>query len=205
MYKTTKVDAFIMWAAKILEWFNIAASVVLLAGAIYLGVGQPYPDAIKDKKLPNIYGFSIDTTFQKASEHEGVIVWYAIEGIAILLIIAFAAKNLSAAFKTIHQPEIGEEPSPFRDSIIKNVHTIGWCFIAAPLVAGIMPFCLGFMSGFTQAMAEEEGIATPTSFYDTLDGSSIGLSWLIIGIFMLCITRILRYGEQLQREHDELI
>ncbi|WEV74734.1 DUF2975 domain-containing protein [Bifidobacterium sp. ESL0798] len=205
MYETNKVDAFIMWAAKILEWFNIAASAVLLVGAIYLGVGQPCPGFLKDTKLPNIYGFGLDTTFQKASEHEGVLVWYAIEGIAVLLIIAYAAKNLSDAFKTIHNPGNGEEPTPFRNSIVKNVHRIGWCFIAVAIVIASVDYWIGFVTGFTGGMADAYGIGAANHYYDSITDSTDGFAYLIIGIFMLCITRILRYGEQLQREHDELI
>ncbi|WEV64772.1 DUF2975 domain-containing protein [Bifidobacterium sp. ESL0732] len=205
MYETNKVDAFIMWAAKILEWFNIVASVVLLAGGIFLGAGQPCPDFLKDTKLPNIYGFALDTTFQKVSEHKVALVWYTLEGIAILLIVAYAAKNLSDAFKTIHRPENGEEPTPFRDSIVKNVHRIGWCFISVAIVIASVDFWTGFVTGYTDGMVDTYGIGTHNDYYSDIANSTDGFGYLIIGIFILCITRILRYGEQLQREHDQLI
>ncbi|WEV76070.1 hypothetical protein [Bifidobacterium sp. ESL0800] len=199
MYETNKVDAFIMWAAKILEWFNIVASVVLLAGTIYLGVGQPCPSWIKEATIPSIYGFTFGMTFSVISHHLVALGWYAMEGIAILLILAYAFHNLSAAFKTLHQPVDGQNPTPFQSSITKNIHVSGICFIVVAVLDMIVSFVMGAIDGASDYFLSH------TEHLDSADISNAWLPWLIIGIFILCITRILRYGEKLQQEYDELI
>ncbi|WEV73116.1 DUF2975 domain-containing protein [Bifidobacterium sp. ESL0790] len=201
MYETNKVDTFIRYAAKVCEWLNIIAALWLLLLMLFLGVfgSMPCPATFSNDKLPSIYGFTLDATFATATQHKWILYWYTLEGILILLVFAFALRNLHDAFKTMQSESDEHEATPFSSAITKNIHSIGVCLIVAAVIDFIIDASMGALAGWDAA-----------SGYDIMDGVDIdgesgGFTWLVIGLLIFCIARILRYGEQLQREHDELI
>lgn len=172
----------------------------MLLFMIFVGVlGMPCPETFRNDKLPSVYGFTFDTTFAVATRHKWVLYWYMTEGIIILLVFAFALRNLHDAFKTMQIKSDEHEATPFSSAITHNIHSIGVCLIVAAVIDFIIDAGMGAIAGWNSA-----------SGYDILDGADVdganaGFTWLVIGLLIFCIARILRYGEQLQREHDELI
>ncbi|WEV68635.1 hypothetical protein OZX73_04900 [Bifidobacterium sp. ESL0775] len=213
MYQPNKTDTVIKWAAKILQWVNIVSAVLVLIGSIYTGIlNGSFPKSWQHTQLPSVYGFSIAITFGNASQHKGELICYAIGAIAILCIFAYAFMNLYKAFDRMHRnPESGE-PTPFSPEITKAVRNIGVAlvlvWVIGTLVAAALPFGHGFSEGWTQGAYDLDGTTTSApsvSVKPDISTSPISIIWLVAGIFIFCVARILRYGETLQREHDELI
>lgn len=212
MYQSNKTDTVIKWAAKILEWFNIVAAALVLIGSVYAGIfNGSFPKSWQQTQLPSVYGFSIAITFGNASQHKGELICYAIGTFAILCIFAYACANLFKAFDRMHRTGESGEPTPFSPEITKAVRNIGVAlvlvWVVGTLVAAALPFGQGFAAGITEGASDWDETPTfpPPSVNQGTDTSPISIIWLVAGIFIFCVARILRYGEILQREHDELI
>lgn len=175
-----KLDKFTMVIAKITEIIHWVGT----AGIIFMLTVTCVSQNFRDNMFSNIdrecstYGFTVEILKADGSQNMAAFITFCAVAIVILTMMAMVARNIYLILK-----KIGKNV-PFNEDVTRMVREIGIFFIVISAVGVI-----GNIVAFSVAGAE----------------ASATLALALIGLLMICLSRVFNYGEQIQSDVDGLL
>lgn len=171
-------------AAEILHWMGAAMMALLLVCSLaawgWLGpVLQRNMDRFGLEA--SMYGFNL-VVFDAAGQVDmRSIAMFALCGIIVLSLMAMVFRNVNLVLRK------SQDSTPFQPDNIRMLREIGYFMIAVPLIELVLSFVVRLLLGADHSTVSVE-----------LDG-------ILIGILVLCLTRIFAHGMELEQDVDGLM
>ncbi len=180
IYKITEV------ISKVMEILSSIAAVALIVMAVVFFVADNPEDLIADESMISACGMVIYTGGLPAEDAAYVMGATAIVASIMFALVTMMFRNVNLIVRTARGGTwFSKGATPFQDDNIRMIREIGIFFIA------LYPLEL---IGSAVAQAISSGVETSTT-----------LMPLIIGIILICLSKMFEYGKELQETEDGLI
>ncbi len=135
----------------------------------------------------NTYGFELNAANADGTPNFTLFVLFTITSAIILSLFAMLFRNIYLIFKKINSSEYSSSNSPFQPDIVRMVREIG--------IFEITYCAIGFLMSIIISLIVSPGSAECV----------FPVSGIIIGLIILCLSRVFSYGSRLENDVDGLL
>ena len=176
--KATKVIAKIFEVA---HWIGAVSMVVGLILTLTMGEGAIIGDPGEAGTVLNSYGFELQIVDDAGALSMGAVQVFLVGGAVIMGLMAMVFRNVYLILKST------ENATPFQPDNVRMVREIGIFLIAVPAVGLAASAAARLLLGV-----------------DSVEGS-VNLGSAVVGLVVLCLSRIFARGMELENETEGLL
>lgn len=179
-----KLDKAAVVLTKLMEvahWIGAVGTLVGLVLLLTMGEGAlTSPLAVANEEMA-IYGFKMTVADSAGAVNMGALKALLMVGVVSMALMAMVFRNVHFILKNT------EGSTPFQPDNIRMVREIGYFLVAVPVV--------GLLAS---------GLARLVLGVDLVE-SSVDMSFLVIGLVALCLSRVFARGMELETETEGLL
>lgn len=176
--KATRIVAKIFEVA---HWIGAVSMVVGLVLTIVMGEGAIIGDPGEAGTVLNSYGFELQVISGTGVLNMGAVRVFLVGGAIVMGLMAMVFRNVYLILKS------SENATPFQPNNVRMVREIGIFLIAVPMV-GLA------MSTVARLLLGVDGVE-----------SSVDMGSAVVGLVVLCLSRIFARGMELEADVDGLV
>lgn len=197
LMKTSKtVDTILKVVYKI---FQVAG--VILFVSIGICVVAQFLDKLPASELTSVTVSDVELTFKEPVliDSADAVIEMVVTLVLALMVIAIACYMIKLLRKVLAPMIVGQ---PFNGTVSGNIKKLGIAVIVSGLIFDVAESA---MSNFAFYMYDIANLILSDNISKIMVNSEISLDSVLIGVLVILLSYVFRYGEELQQQADETL
>lgn len=197
LMKTSKtVDNILMIAYKLMQ----VAGIILLV-SIGICIVAQFVDKLPMAELTSVSVSDVELTFKEPMliDSSKAVIEMVVTLVVALLVIGITCYMIKLLRKVLAPMIVGQ---PFDGTVSKNIKKLGIAVIVNGLAIDIAESVMSSMAFYMYDIAE---LILSDNVSKIMVNSEISLDSILVGVMVIMLSYVFRYGEQLQQQADETL
>lgn len=197
LMKTSKtVDNILMIAYKLMQ----VAGIILLV-SIGICIIAQFVDKLPMAELTSVSVSDVELTFKEPMliDSAKAVIEMVVTLVVALLVIGITCYMIQLLRKVLAPMIVGQ---PFDGTVSKNIKKLGIAVIVNGLAIDIAESVMSSMAFYMYDIAE---LILSDNISKIMVNSELSLDSVLVGVLVIMLSHVFRYGEQLQQQADETL
>ena len=197
LMKTSKtVDNILMIAYKLMQ----VAGIILLV-SIGICIIAQFVDKLPMAELTSVSVSDVELTFKEPMliDSSKAVIEMVVTLVVALLVIGITCYMIQLLRKVLAPMIVGQ---PFDGTVSKNIKKLGIAVIVNGLAIDVVESVMSSMAFYMYDIAE---LIVSDNISKIMVNSEISLDSVLVGVLVIMLSHVFRYGEQLQQQADETL
>ena len=197
LMKTSKtVDNILMIAYKLMQ----VAGIILLV-SIGICIIAQFVDKLPMAELTSVSVSDVELTFKEPMliDSSKAVIEMVVTLVVALLVIGITCYMIQLLRKVLAPMIVGQ---PFDGTVSKNIKKLGIAVIVNGLAIDIAESVMSSMAFYMYDIAE---LILSDNISKIMVNSELSLDSVLVGVLVIMLSHVFRYGEQLQQQADETL
>lgn len=197
LMKTSKtVDNILMIAYKLMQ----VAGIILLV-SIGICIVAQFVDKLPMAELTSVSVSDVELIFKEPMliESSKAVIEMVVTLVVALLVIGITCYMIKLLRKVLAPMMVGQ---PFDGTVSKNIKKLGIAVIVNGLAIDLVESVMSSMAFYMYDIAE---LILSDNVSKIMVNSEISLDSILVGVMVIMLSYVFRYGEQLQQQADETL
>ena len=197
LMKTSKtVDTILKVVYKIMQ----VAGIILLV-SIGICIVAQFVDKLPMAELTSVSVSDVELTFKEPMliDSSKAVIEMVVTLVVALLVIGITCYMIQLLRKVLAPMIVGQ---PFDGTVSKNIKKLGIAVIVNGLAIDIAESVMSSMAFYMYDIAE---LILSDNISKIMVNSEVSLDSVLVGVLVIMLSHVFRYGEQLQQQADETL
>ena len=197
LMKTSKtVDTILKVVYKIMQ----VAGIILLV-SIGICIIAQFVDKLPMAELTSVSVSDVELTFKEPMliDSSKAVIEMVVTLVVALLVIGITSYMIKLLRKVLAPMIVGQ---PFDGTVSKNIKKLGIAVIVNGLAIDIVESVMSSMAFYMYDIAE---LIVSDNISKIMVNSELSLDSVLVGVLVIMLSHVFRYGEQLQQQADETL
>ena len=197
LMKTSKtVDNILMIAYKLMQ----VAGIILLV-SIGICIIAQFVDKLPMAELTSVSVSDVELTFKEPMliDSSKAVIEMVVTLVVALLVIGITCYMIKLLRKVLAPMIVGQ---PFDGTVSKNIKKLGIAVIVNGLAIDVVESVMSSMAFYMYDIAE---LIASDNISKIMVNSELSLDSVLVGVLVIMLSHVFRYGEQLQQQADETL
>jgi len=197
LMKTSKtVDTILKVVYKIMQ----VAGIILLV-SIGICIIAQFVDKLPMAELTSVSVSDVELTFKEPMliDSSKAVIEMVVTLVVALLVIGITCYMIKLLRKVLAPMIVGQ---PFDGTVSKNIKKLGIAVIVNGLAIDVVESVMSSMAFYMYDIAE---LIVSDNISKIMVNSELSLDSVLVGVLVIMLSHVFRYGEQLQQQADETL